>query len=173
MKLLSGAEAWHWSVAGIGIGAVTLTLLFVANRRLGVSSGFDDVCSLVSELPYFRRDEGQRTNWRLLFLAGLLVGGALSALSTGTWSLTWEFGTENGLNDVGPVAKSAWMFVGGLAIGFGTRLAGGCTSGHGIFGVANFEWASWRTMLTFMGVGVLVTHLITYLLGAFGPMAGG
>lgn len=170
MKLLSGAEAWHWSLAGLGIGAVTLTLLFVANRRLGVSGGFDDVCSMASQLPYFVRAASRRTSqWRLIFLSGLLCGGALSAFSTGTWELTWQLGVHDEVFAMGPLGKSAWMFGGGIAIGFGTRLAGGCTSGHGIFGVANFEWASWRSMLTFMASGVVVTHLIY---GVFGAMAG-
>jgi uncharacterized membrane protein YedE/YeeE len=52
------------------------------------------------------------------------------------------------------------MFVGGLFIGFGTRLAGGCTSGHGIFGLSNLELPSLVTTLSFMGAGVVTTQLI-------------
>jgi uncharacterized membrane protein YedE/YeeE len=52
------------------------------------------------------------------------------------------------------------MFIGGLLIGFGTRLAGGCTSGHGIFGLANFELPSLITTVSFMAGGVLTTQLI-------------
>jgi uncharacterized membrane protein YedE/YeeE len=52
------------------------------------------------------------------------------------------------------------MFVGGLFIGFGTRLAGGCTSGHGIFGLANFELPSLVTTVSFMAAGIATTHIV-------------
>jgi hypothetical protein len=52
------------------------------------------------------------------------------------------------------------MFVGGLFIGFGTRLGGGCTSGHGIFGLSNFELPSLVTTLSFMIAGIATTQFI-------------
>lgn len=167
MTLLSGVPAWHWSIAGALIGAITLVLLFVTNRRLGVSGGFDDVCSMVSSLPYFARNRANHdSRWRMFFLAGLIVGGALSALTSGQWQATWALGTHDAVFAMGPIGKSIWMFAGGMAIGFGTRLAGGCTSGHGIFGVANFEWASWRTTIAFMATGVVVTHIVYRVVAA-------
>ncbi len=53
--ILDNAEPMHWAVAGGGIALVTLTLLYLANRRLGISTGFEDLCSLVLPGPYFRR----------------------------------------------------------------------------------------------------------------------
>jgi hypothetical protein len=65
---------------------VTLALLLVASRRLGISTGFEDVCSLVMRVPYFRRPTiASGRAWRLSLLAGLLVGGFVSALRR--WSL--------------------------------------------------------------------------------------
>jgi len=61
---------------------------------------------------------------------------------------------------LGPGAKLAWMFVGGVLTGFGTRLANGCTSGHGIFGNANFEWPSVVASVSFMASGVVTTQLL-------------
>jgi uncharacterized membrane protein YedE/YeeE len=52
------------------------------------------------------------------------------------------------------------MFGGGLLIGFGTRLAGGCTSGHGIFGLSNFEKSSWVATIAFMAAGLATTQLV-------------
>jgi uncharacterized membrane protein YedE/YeeE len=52
------------------------------------------------------------------------------------------------------------MFAGGVAIGFGTRLAGGCTSGHGIFGLSNFEPASWVSTISFMAAGIVTTNFV-------------
>jgi uncharacterized membrane protein YedE/YeeE len=56
------------------------------------------------------------------------------------------------------------MFGGGLLIGFGTRLANGCTSGHGIFGISNFERSSLLATLTFLGGGIVTTHVIYRLI---------
>jgi len=151
----------HWALAGASIGAVTLALLFLGNRRLGISSGFDDVCSLVLQQPYFLRQtvrSGRR--WRLPFLAGLVLGGFLSVSFGHGWSPTWDLGMLDAAASFGIAGKLAWMFVGGLFIGFGTRLAGGCTSGHGIFGNANFELPSVITTLSFMAGGILTTHVL-------------
>lgn len=161
MLLLHDLPAIHWAAAGAGIAAVTLTLLFVLNRRLGISTGFEDVCSLVLKAPYFRRERLlSARGWRLPFLAGLVLGGVISAVLGGGWSPSWELGMLDQRLGLGHAGKLIWMFVGGLFIGFGTRLAGGCTSGHGIFGLSNLEWPSLVSTISFMGGGVVTTHLI-------------
>ena len=159
--ILNDLQPLHWAVAGAGISAVTLCLLFVLNRRLGISTGFDDVCSLVLRQPYFRREAVRSgRGGRLPFLAGLVLGGALSAASGGGWTPTWSLGTFDQTIGFGPAGKLAWMFAGGLLIGFGTRLAGGCTSGHGIFGLSSFERPSIVSTLSFMAGGLVTTNLI-------------
>ena len=65
--------------------------------------------------------------------------------------------------------KLVWMFVAGLCIGFGTRLAGGCTSGHGIFGLANLERPSLITTVTFMAAGIVTTQVVYRVIF---PLAG-
>jgi uncharacterized protein len=159
--ILNGLPPLHWSVAGAGIAAVTLALVAIANRRLGISTGFEDLCSLVLPQPYFRRAAVRdgRT-WRLPFLAGLMLGGFLSAAFGGGWHLSWALGMFDRSIGAGPAGKLAWMFAGGLFIGFGTRLAGGCTSGHGIFGLSNFEWPSLVATVSFMAGGIITTQLL-------------
>lgn len=159
--ILNDLTPLHWAIGGAGIAAVTLALLFLTGRRLGISTGFEDACSIVLEAPYFRRAGllGDR-DWRLQFIGGLLLGGFLSALLGGGWSPTWDLGMFDEVIGWGAGAKLAWMFVGGLFIGFGTRLAGGCTSGHGIFGISNLEVPSFVTTGTFMLAGIITTHLI-------------
>ena len=162
--ILNGLLPLHWSAAGAGIATVTLCLLFLANRRLGISTGFEDICSLVLPQSYFRR-RGVRSGreWRLPFLAGLVLGGFLSALLGGGWAPTWALGMFDRIIGLGPAGKLAWMFTGGLFIGFGTRLAGGCTSGHGIFGMSNFERPSLVTTVSFMTGGIITTQLLYHL----------
>jgi uncharacterized membrane protein YedE/YeeE len=159
--ILNGQPPLHWAAAGAAIAAITLALLVVGNRRLGISTGFEDVCSLVLPQRYFRRSavvDGRR--WRLPFLAGLVFGGFLSAAFGGGWHLSWALGMFDRSVGWGPAGKLIWMFAGGLFIGFGTRLAGGCTSGHGIFGISNFEWPSLVATISFMTGGIITTQLI-------------
>ncbi|HVW06625.1 MAG TPA: YeeE/YedE family protein [Vicinamibacterales bacterium] len=159
--LLHNLTPLPWAVAGAGIAAVTLTLAFVLNRRLGISTGFEDLCSLVLRAPYFTRPSllGAR-RWRLPFVAGLLLGGVLSAVLGGGWAPTWTLGMLDARLGLDPLGKLIWMFVGGLFIGFGTRMAGGCTSGHGIFGMSNFELPSLVSTISFMTGGIVTTQLL-------------
>jgi uncharacterized membrane protein YedE/YeeE len=158
--ILTGDNPLHWAVGGGGIAAVTLALLFLANRRLGISTGLEDLCSLVLNAPYFHRSAVQTGRpWRLPFLAGLVLGGFLSSLTAGPTPI-WSLGMFDQAIRLGPAGKVAWMFAGGLFIGFGTRLANGCTSGHGIFGLSNFERASLVATLSFMASGIVTTHFV-------------
>jgi uncharacterized protein len=151
----------HWGVAGAAVAAVTLALLFIANKRLGVSTGLEDVCSFVSSQPYFQRAAVRSgRGWRIPFLLGLLLGGVLSAVLAGGWDPIWELGMFDGVMGFDRAGKLAWMFVGGLFIGFGTRLGGGCTSGHGIFGLSNLELPSLVTTISFMAGGIVTTNLL-------------
>lgn len=159
--ILNDLLPMHWAAAGAGISAVTLALLVLANRRLGISTGFEDVCSLVLRQAYFRRKALLATRpWRMPFIGGLVLGGALSAVAGGGWTPTWELGLFDERIGFGPAGKLAWMFVGGLFIGFGTRLGGGCTSGHGIFGMSNLELPSLVTTTSFMAGGIITTQLL-------------
>jgi uncharacterized membrane protein YedE/YeeE len=163
--ILNAAPPLHWAVAGGAIAVVTLTLLYVRNRRLGISGGLDDVCSLVLERPYFAQGSVRAAReWRLPFLVGLMLGGVLSALLTGGWSPTWELGLFDQAIGFGHAGKLAWMFAGGVLIGFGTRLANGCTSGHGIFGISNFEFPSLVATLCFMASGIVTTQVVYRLI---------
>ena len=168
--ILNDASPLHWAFAGAAIAAVTLCLLLVANRRLGISGGLDDLCSLVLSRPYFaQRSVHASRQWRLPFLIGLILGGLLSALVSGGWAPTWDLGMFDAAIGFGPLGKLAWMFGGGLLIGFGTRLANGCTSGHGIFGLSNFEFPSLVATLTFMASGIATTQVIYRVLFHLAP----
>jgi len=159
--ILHGLQPMHWALGGAGVALVTCLLLWLASRRLGVSSGLEDICSLVLPQPYFHRSAVTRhRGWRLPLLAGLVLGGFVSAATGGGWSPTWALGMFDQAIGAGPAGKLAWMFVGGLCIGVGTRMAGGCTSGHGIFGLSNFELPSLITTVSFMVGGILTTNLV-------------
>lgn len=166
MLILHHLEPYHWALAGLAIGAITLLLLWVTNQRLGISTGLENLCGLVVHTPYFRRGEIARSNrWRLPFLGGLVFGGFLSAATSGGWAPFWDLGMFDATIGWGPAGKLAWMFCGGLLIGFGTRMAGGCTSGHGIFGISNLERASVESTLCYLAAGIVTSNLVYHLGG--------
>ena len=90
--ILNHLPPLHWAIAGAGIAAVTLCLLFLANRRLGISTSLEDLCSLLIAQPYFQRGavtSGRK--WRVPFVIGLVLGGFLSAgTSVGERLVRWE-----------------------------------------------------------------------------------
>jgi uncharacterized membrane protein YedE/YeeE len=165
MLILHDLTPYHWAAGGAAIGVITLLLLWVTNQRLGISTGFENLCALVVKAPYFQRGEITGSHgWRLPFLGGLVLGGVLAAATSGGWAPFWDLGMFDATFGWGPAGKLAWMFGGGMLIGFGTRMAGGCTSGHGIFGISNLERASVESTLAFMAAGIATTNLI-YRLG--------
>src|SRR3990172_12882762 len=154
MLLLPQLEPWHWAVAGAAIGAITLLLLWVTNQRLGISTGLENLCALAIHPPYLRRGEITGSHrWRLPFVGGLVLGGFLSAETSGGWQPFWDLGVFDVVVGLGPAGKLAWMFAGGLLIGFGTRMAGGGPSGHGTSGASNLERPSIESTLSFVAAG--------------------
>ena len=98
-------------------------------------------------------EQREGRSWRLAFLVGL-VGGA---------SLWFVFG--NGVAAPRVNFPLPWLIAAGLLVGFGTRLGSGCTSGHGICGLARFSRRSLVAVLAFMGAGVATVYALRHVLG--------
>ena len=126
-------------VGGVLIGLATAAMLVLHGRVAGVSG-------IVGELV--ERSDGQN-RWRIAFVAGLVVGGLL---------LQQFLPASLGL----PVSSGALLVVAGLLVGFGTRMSGGCTSGHGVCGNARLAPRSIVATLTFMGVAMVVTFVLRH-----------
>jgi len=181
MKLIViflGADApMHWSIAGLIIGLIVPTLLLIGNKAFGVSSTLMHMCRVV--LP---KDKGlfnydlKPHYWSLLFILGIGLGGFLAHLYHPNIKLdlgekTELFLNENSVvNDGGLYPSNLYntnnkkglvlLIIGGLLIGFGTRYANGCTSGHSIFGMANLQLTSLIATIAFFAGGLLMTYLI-------------
>jgi uncharacterized membrane protein YedE/YeeE len=129
-------------VGGLLIG-LSVALLLVLNGRTGGISG------IVGGLLAFG---GPDLGWRAAFVAGLVLGALAYALSAGTASLV----------DVRVTLPV--VVVGGLLVGFGTRLGSGCTSGHGLCGLARFSRRSVVATAVFFGVAILTVFLTRHVL---------
>jgi uncharacterized protein len=130
---------------GACIGLAAFLLLVTTGRVAGVSG---IAAGLVVPAPA-RGDVG----WRLAFVGGLVVGGVVLSRFL----------------PVGPVATStppAVLAAAGLLVGFGTRLGGGCTSGHGVCGVADLRRRSIVATAVFMATGIATVAVVRHLVGA-------
>ena len=175
------ASFWPWYIAGPLIGMYVPFMYLLVNKHFGISSSFRDICAacVTPKTPYFQYD-WKNHKWRLFFVAGIAIGGFL-AHSTMTNSAQTEISTHtlNALSTLGvrdfssmvPGDLFSWqsllnlrgfvlVIVGGFLVGFGTRYAEGCTSGHSINGIANFQLASIIATLCFFLGGLISTHLI-------------
>jgi len=130
----------------IGLGCVVLVLW---NGRIAGISGI--LGGLVS------RVEGD-VAWRLAFIVGLLAAPWL-------WAATHHGSLPRG--SFAPATPGEWaqLVIGGLLVGFGTRLAKGCTSGHGVCGLARFSRRSLLAVVAFMGSGVLTVFITRHVAG--------
>jgi hypothetical protein len=109
LLILHDLPPLHWALAGVGVAGVTLALLLLGSRRLGISTGFEDICSLALPTPYFRRRAVMSgRGWRLPLLAGLVFGGFLSAVLGGGREPTWALGLFDTAVGWGPAGKLAW-----------------------------------------------------------------
>ena len=144
-----------WFIAGPIIGLLTVALYAVANKHLGVTTSYLQVMTFV-------RSPRMAEMWRVWFFGGLVVGSLLAALLRGGPSPSLSYGV---LSDLLPIAVLVpALFAGGLLMGFGARWGGGCTSGHGIGGMAILSRGAIVGIATIMGTAVgltLILHLIT------------
>ncbi len=148
---------WPWWIGAAGIAFVVLGLLLSDNKQLGVSTGCGELC----RIPTSRE---ARASWRVRLLLGIVLGAALAALFAGRVP-TLSMGSLDQITLGSTPLKIGVLFGAGLLIGAGARLAGGCTSGHGIVGTALGARSSWLATALFMASGFITTHLVLFLSG--------
>lgn len=180
---------WPWYVAGPLLGLFAPALLVIGNKSFGISSNLRHVCSIVAarSSDFFRYDWRTQGGWNLLFFAGVGVGGFLAAfvfanpepvaISAATVNDLAALGVTHELGLLPPdlfswaglASLPGWilMVVGGFLVGFGARYAGGCTSGHGITGMAELQIPSLIALVGFFAGGIIVSFgVLPLLLGA-------
>jgi uncharacterized membrane protein YedE/YeeE len=142
----------HYLVGGLCIGLGVATLFLLTGLIGGMSSVYSSTWSFVVRRPFFQQPSlvGSRS-WRLAYAAGLVIGAAI-----------WWTVAGNG-NRVA-VALPWWQLLGGgVLVGYGARLSRGCTSGHGICGLASLSAPSLAAVLTFMATAFLAANVTARL----------
>ncbi|MDO8266467.1 MAG: YeeE/YedE thiosulfate transporter family protein [Moraxellaceae bacterium] len=143
----------HYLAGGVLIG-LAVSFIFVSTGIVaGMSSFFSTTLSFVSKLPFFQQARFTETRgWRLVLAAGLVLGALLCALLVPERFV---------VTSVAP-----WQLaLGGLIAGFGARYSNGCTSGHGICGMASLQWVSLAAVLTFMATAFVTANAVLWLGG--------
>ncbi|MBL0050666.1 MAG: YeeE/YedE family protein [Bacteroidetes bacterium] len=174
-------QPWPWYVAGPIIGLIVPTLLIIGNKNFGISSSLRHICAacIPANISFFKY-EWRKEIWNLFFVAGIVLGGILAStllanpnpvvVNAALVSELAKYGITNYSNLL-PVDIINWpalftlkgflmMVVGGFMIGFGTRYAGGCTSGHAIMGLSALQWPSLIATCCFMAGGFIMANLI-------------
>ncbi len=145
-----------WYLAGPLLAVLVIGLRWIGNLHLGALGSF------VATESWIARPRGL-PSWRAFFFVGTIGGGLAYALATGTLHPTVANGAFDRMGLVaggGLAVRGAVLLAAGALIGFGARTAGGCTSGHGICGVAQRSPASVAATATFVLVAVVVAHLL-------------
>ena len=139
-------------IGGILIGVGVSIIYIATGLHATQSSFFTTTLSWFSKKKHFQKEKNlQERNWRLFLAIGLVVGALIHTLTlspSGFWITSVQ----------------VWrLALGGLLVGFGTRLSEGCTSGHGISGLASLSTTSLSAVIVFMGVGILTANIVRIL----------
>ncbi|PWK77387.1 hypothetical protein LX99_03200 [Mucilaginibacter oryzae] len=175
-----------WYVAGPLIGLTVPTLLILGNKAFGISSSLRHICAACfpANISLFKYD-WKNERWNLFFVAGIILGGLIATLflngnhavniNPQTHALLQQQGVKNfkgllpadifSFSQLLTLRGFVFMIAGGFMVGFGTRYAGGCTSGHAIMGISNLQWPSVVATCCFMVGGFVMTwFILPYLL---------
>ena len=174
-------QPWPWYVAGPLIGLTVPALLIIGNKSFGISSSLRHICAscMPANIPFFKYD-WKKEVWNLFFVFGIFLGGAIAInllSNPNPIEVNPKLAQElagYGITDYSnlvPVQLMNWeslftlrgflmMVGGGFLVGFGTRYAGGCTSGHSIMGIANLQLPSLIATICFMIGGFLMANVL-------------
>jgi hypothetical protein len=179
-------QPWPWYVAGAMI-AFVMFLLFYLGKKFGVSSNLETICAIGGAgkfVDFFKFDWKERS-WNLMFILGAVIGGFIAyqwltpdeavLLNPQTVQDLSEIGFQNagaqylpdeifGIETLFTLKGFLILIVAGVLVGFGTRYAGGCTSGHAIVGLSNMELPSLISVIGFFIGGLIMTWVLLPLI---------
>ena len=163
------AGRWNPYLVGAGLGVLSWIVFAVVNTPLGISTQISSAASLCAAPVMGREAVAANAYWAktpfkwdypMLFLIGTFLGSLVSVVASRSFRLevvpkAWSerFGSSS-------IKRLVAAFLGGVIIMFGARMAGGCTSGHGISGSLQLALSSWVFFLTLFAFGLLTAFLL-------------
>ena len=135
---------WNYIIGGALIGFGVSFIYVLTAFITGASSNIDSIISLISN-----KFPKKHTKYRILLLMGFMFGAFIYTFINNSWSMT---------------SVSYWrLFIGGIFVGFGTRLGRGCTSGHGICGIASLSKSSIINVIIFVITAIIVANIVKFV----------
>lgn len=159
---------WSPYAAGIGIGLLSWLTWLISSKPIGCSTSFARSAGMIERLfhgrkvgtmPYYQEFQPV-VDWQWMLVLGMIVGALISSLLSGDFGWQWipaqwaaAFGTD-------ALLRVGVALLGGVLLGFGSRWAGGCTSGHGISGTMQMAISSWISAICFFVGGIIMARLL-------------
>jgi len=151
LESLFPAGMEHYIIGGLFIGAGVSFLYVVTGLVGGMSSLYSAAWSYCSNIAFFQKESHVKSrNWRLVYAAGLILGAFIWLTFSGSQMPITNVSTEQ-------------LLLGGFIAGFGARYGNGCTSGHGICGMASLSVPSILAVVVFLGAGMATAQLVASL----------
>ena len=166
--------AWSPYVAGAGIGVLSCLAFLLSDRPLGCSTAYIKAGGLIRKTinkdtlagKEFYKEIVPQVDWAFMIIPGIVIGAFISAFISGSFHILWVPSTWGSIFGYDPILRIAVALTGGILLGFGSRWAGGCTSGHGINGSIQLSLASIITACCFFAGGIATAVLLYRVIGA-------
>ena len=149
-------KSWPWYIAGPLIGLFVPFLLIAGNKLLGISSSFLHICSVTLNTKKFSASgyNPKKDSWKFWFVVGIAIGAFIAKYLLSSTQIPFLPQSYYSLDGLG------LLLAGGFLVGFGTRYANGCTSGHTISGISTFQFSGLMATISFFAGGLIYTYLI-------------
>ncbi len=165
----AGSGAWSPYLVGALIGLLSMATFYFSNKPLSVSTAYARLAGMVGNLISkghtenlkFYQDKKPKVEWGVMLVFGMLLGAFIAAATGGDFAAAWVPAMWE--NRFGPdvALRLGVAFLGGVVLAYGARLAGGCTSGHGISGALQLSVSSWVALACFF-IGGVATAMLLY-----------
>lgn len=160
------SQPWPWYVAGPLIGLLVPALLLIGNKPLGATPTLRALCAAVAarNVEFFCYDWKRSGGWNIALMVGVAAGGFIAATALPHDTSGLAPATIFSWSALLTVRGAVCVVLGGFLAGFGAAYAGGCTSGHGITGLATLQLASLIAIVAIFAGGIVVTWLLLPLI---------